>query len=591
MTAGTVGPGDSGGHVGSLVSWNPAPADRFHAPLSSTGLIGSTGAQPDFQAMVPLPATSPTGGGTSGGSTGMASIPVNALRFIGDTSYISQSETTVGVTTSGGTTYVLGGFNDARFFFCPALPAGDCPSGWTFSLSGFSLAKVTSSGPQFLASDDLPGIIYTSTVNKNFLGFLVSFGDPSIASGPNGNFYFASLSIDPLTGNNGIALSISNPNLLSDPTSCVTRRAIPWANPCWTTKFIFGALTGFISDGKPSHVPPTFEDKELVAVDQNPSSPFFGDAYVAWDHFNADGTSASFLARCDPTLSCVMLAGGTLPALSGPDPFAAFTTPAVAPNGAVYVTWCNFGTFTTLGPISCRARASPAGGVRFGPTQTIVSFEGAGTTFPSFSGLLGYATEQFRTFSIPSLAASGSASGTGAGSNTVYFVIDTCTSGNYYGFFAPAIPGNCASSAILFANSADGGTTWSTPIVIADGHVNVQPWVTADPSNGNVSVVYYTTQFDPFNHRIDVVSQSTKDGGATFHEWRLTNVSNEPNSEPMMYDYLVPAGFGGSFLVPQYGDYFQAVGANGKLYVVFTGNYNVELGAFQDDPFLTIVSS
>jgi hypothetical protein len=59
----------------------------------------------------------------------------------------------------------------------------------------------------------------------------------------------------------------------------------------------------------------------------------------------------------------------------------------------------------------------------------------------------------------------------------------------------------------------------------------------------------------------------------------------------MMYNYLAPSGFGGSFLVPQYGDYFQAVGANGKLYVVFTGNYNVELGAFQDDPFLAIVSS
>lgn len=593
-TAGLAGPSPSAtaSNVSALVSYNPAPGNRFHAPLSSIGLAGLADAHPDYLAQVPANANPAINPGATADPSGMTNVSVNAMRFIRDGSYMPQSETTVGVTTSGGTTFVLGGVNDARFFFCSALPTSDCPDGWTFSLSGFSVASVSSGGtPTLLASNDLPGILYRSSINPQFVGFLVSWGDPSIEAAPNGAFYYASLAIDPNTGNNGIMIAESNAQLLSNPTSCVTPQNMPWTNPCWQTKFVFGSLTGFLVGGKASHVPGTFEDKELIAVDQNPSSSFFGDVYISWDHFNPDGTSASYLARCDPSLNCAMLAGGALPALSGPDPFAGFTTPTVAPNGAVYVTWCNFGTFTTLGPISCRVRGSPAGGNAFGPIVDVLSFEGTGTTFPNYAGLMGFATEQFRTASIPSLASFGSASASGAGSNSLYFVIDACTSGNYYGFLAPALPGNCGTSAILYATSADGGATWSAPTALADGTVNVQPWVTVDPSNGNVFVVYYTTQFDPFNHRTDVVSQASTDGGQTFTQHRITSVSDEPNSDPAMYDYLAASGFGGSFIVPQYGDYFQAVAMNGVLYVSFTGNYVVELGTFQADPFLAIVSS
>ena len=173
----------------------------------------------------------------------------------------------------------------------------------------------------------------------------------------------------------------------------------------------------------------------------------------------------------------------------------------------------------------------------------------------------------------------------------MFFVIDLCTSRDYYGFFDPIFPGNCGTSGIMYSKSSDGGATFSTPTLLADTGVNVQPWVTVDPSNGNVSVVYYTTQFDPFNHRIDVVSQFSKDGGATFQEWRVTSVSNEPDSDPVMYDSTIASGFGGSFVVPQFGDYFQGVAMNGVLYVSFSGNYAVEQGTFQTDPFLAIVPS
>jgi hypothetical protein len=103
-----------------------------------------------------------------------------------------------------------------------------------------------------------------------------------------------------------------------------------------------------------------------------------------------------------------------------------------------------------------------------------------------------------------------------------------------------------------------------------------------------VYVLFYTNQFDEFKHRLDVVAERSTDGGSTFTELRLTSVSNEPNSDPTMYDYLFPNGFGGSFVVPQLGDYFQGVALNGKLYVLFTADYAAMLGTYQSDPFLLV---
>jgi len=100
-------------------------------------------------------------------------------------------------------------------------------------------------------------------------------------------------------------------------------------------------------------------------------------------------------------------------------------------------------------------------------------------------------------------------------------------------------------------------------------------------------VVYYTTQYDPFNHRIDVVAQESIDGGSTFHQFRVTRVSNEPDSDPNMFFYL--GDFGGSWTTPQYGDYFQATAVGGTLWVLFTANYVVEHGTFQADPFLAVL--
>ncbi len=555
-----------------LLSYNPGTAAKFHAPLSSMAIVAIN------QGGAPLPrgvdVASP-----AVPTPDLASIPVNGIRFINDTSYMPQSETTIAVDPSN-TNHVVGGVNDARFFFCGSLPASDCPNGYSLSLSGFTVSA--DGGHTVLKGSVLPDLRenVANATGVFFPEVLISWGDPSIVPGVSGNFYYASLAISANSSANGIELAVSNSNLFSPTANCSALLSTPLVpvypitNNCWTPTLVAGNLTDHAG---------SFEDKELVAVDRDASSPFYGDAYVSWDHFKPNGTTASWLARCTPALVCMMLAGGGLPPLSGSDLFPVFTTPSVGTDGAAHVTWCNYGTFTTLGPISCRVRSTAPNGGAFGLIHNVLSFEGIGTTFPTYTGLVGFATEQFRTDAIPVIAAD-----TSQTSNNLYFTVDVCIAGNYYNVLGASEPGDCGESGVLFSRSLDGGATWSPPVLLSTAGVNVQPWVTVDALNGAVIVAYYTTQFDAFNHRIDVVADVSNDEGQTFHQVRVTNVSNEPNSDPAMYNYLAANGFGGSFIVPQYGDYMQVAALGGQLWVSYTANYAVEVGTFQTDPWLTL---
>jgi hypothetical protein len=545
-----------------MASYNPAPANSLHAPLSAAGIIGLSGAKPNAEN-----ASSQTS--WSGDPSNLQTIHQNAVRFVNDTSYFPQSETTVAVDPNN-LNHVVGGFNDAKFFFCGVLPQ-DCGNNVPASISGFTTS--TDGGRTVAKGSDLPDVSANGVP-------LVSWGDPSLAPSVDGNFYYASLAINSFSSifGNGIMIAKSNANLFNPNVSCVTSASSPYVNPCWNAVFINGSTAYPVF---------TFEDKDRISVDRDPTSPYYGSVYVGWDHFFIDGTSASYLARCTPSLSsCTMISP------IGSDIFVAWTTPVVDKNGNVYVSWCNFGTFTTYGPVTCRIRSSPPGGNNFGPASNVLSYMGAGTQLPSDTVVIGWATEQFRTGAgLISVSADLSPR-----SNNLYFTTTVCSSGHYYALspaFAPVAadnPGDCGQSSIIFTVSTNNGQTWSSPISVSKPAVNDQAYVTVDPTLGIVYVVYYTTQYDQFNHRIDVAASVSFNLGKTFHQVRVTSVSDEPNSDPNMYNYVTPSGFGGSFSVPQYGDYFEATARWGVLWVLFTGNYAVEQGTFQTDPFLAVAN-
>jgi hypothetical protein len=531
------------------------------------GLLALTNATSSVQSQ-PIQTTHPRD------PAGPQTIQQNALRFNTDNSYFPQSETSVAVDPNNPS-HIVGGFNDEKYFFCPVLPA-DCGSSFPPTVSGFTASA--DGGSSVAKSGDIPSP--DGPAPNGF--FLTSWGDPSVAASVDGNFFYASIGVNKYSSRfgNGIVIAKSNANLFNVSISCETPYSTPSINPCWSTITVFGNFNLPVF---------TFEDKDRIAVDRDPSSPYYGSVYIAWDHLLASfGRSAGFLARCDGNLvSCTMLweRSGAQEPLTGADPYVAWTTPVVDKQGNVHLAWCSFGTFTTLGPVSCRTRSSAPGGTHFGPPSNILSYMGNGTTLPNDTVVIGWATEQFRTapglFSITNDLS--------PKSNSLYFTVQVCTSGHYYqfsGFFGDDNPGNCAQSAVLLAQSTDSGASWSNPVTLSKPSVNDQPNVTVDPLTGTVYVVYYTAQNDPFSHRIDVVASISNNQGQTFHQARVTSVSDEPDSDPNMYDYLIGGGFGGSFTVPQYGDYFEAAAASGTLWVLFTGNYQVEQGTFQADPFL-----
>lgn len=558
-----------------MASYNPPSAHRFHAPISAMGLVGLANASRGL-----LNITSPSIAGSTPASSpqpaslGPQTIRQNALRFIIDNSILPQSETSIAVDPNNSSR-IVGGFNDANFLLCGAIPL-ECGGTIAASITGFTISDdggITAAKTGHLPDLDVNG------------SFLVSWGDPSVAPSVDGNFFISSLAFQPanIVLGNGIMIAKSNSNLFDRNVPCTTTLFDPTTSPCWNARIVFAHL------GFPVF---TVEDKDRIAVDRDPNSPFFGSVYIAWDHFASDGTSSSYLARCDGSLiQCTMVSGGAQPTISGSDLFTAWTTPAVDKNGNVAVAWCNFGTFITFGPVNCRIRSSAPGGTAFGQTQNILSYMGTGTMLPDDTVIIGWATEQFRTGpGLISLAVD-----TSPLSGNFYFTTQICVSGHYYVIpreftLGPAdTPGDCGRSEVILARSTDGGATWSNPIAVSKPSVNDQSFASVDPTTGQLYVVYYTAQFDPFDHLIDVVAVISRDGGQTFHQIRVTKVSNEPNSDPNMYNYLIPAGLGSSFIVPQYGDYFEATANAGTLLVLFTANYAVEAGAFQTDPFLVAV--
>src|SRR5207302_4197974 len=103
----------------SLVSYNQGMAPTYHPPLSSMGMaaVNRVFGQLPRTGSVNRPAPTPD----------LASIPVNGFRFVNDTSYMPQTETTVDLDPAS-INHVVGGVNDFRFFLCgPPLPASTCP--------------------------------------------------------------------------------------------------------------------------------------------------------------------------------------------------------------------------------------------------------------------------------------------------------------------------------------------------------------------------------------------------------------------------------------------------------------------------------
>lgn len=109
---------------------------------------------------------------------------------------------------------------------------------------------------------------------------------------------------------------------------------------------------------------------------------------------------------------------------------------------------------------------------------------------------------------------------------------------------------------VFFAKSIDGGNTWTTPILVNDDVTSAHQfftWMDIDQTTGHLYFVFYDRRnHEPSNLKTDVYMAISQDGGQSFENRRISESPFVPN----------PGIF--------FGDYTNVVAHNGKVHPIWT---------------------
>ena len=238
-----------------------------------------------------------------------------------------------------------------------------------------------------------------------------------------------------------------------------------------------------------------FNDKPMIAVDTNPSSPFRDNVYVAWDNASlnqgkSSANDALLFARStdggktfSSPKSVNNLTGGPSEVI-GADPF-------VGPNGEVYVAWHDIENNRLM------FNSSFDGGITFGSEQeiapTVVAFDDGIPAMASRRALLYPACDADRS--------------SGANRGTLY-----CS-------WMDETPAN--GTDIFVARSAARGAKWSGKVRVNDDPAGVgkdqfNQWLSVDPVTGSVNLSWNDARNDPNDVKTDIYFAQSTNGGLAF---------------------------------------------------------------------------
>jgi hypothetical protein len=243
------------------------------------------------------------------------------------------------------------------------------------------------------------------------------------------------------------------------------------------------------------------EDKQWVAVNDDPSSPYRDHVYSMWSVFNNNTTKIRIAVSRDRGLTFSKAVTITAPSQTGPS--NTYIYPSVDAAGDLYVAFTSFPLNANQAPPTIYVSRSTDDGQTFAPFVAAVKNVGVlpTTDLPNTLFRDGI-TENFTT--------------------------------------SPTYPGHLyltyedwdgTQMDVKFTQSTDGGFTWSAPVVINDAANSsttdqLQPSVAAGP-NGAVAVAFYdrrqscprdrsvlTADIGQTNFCIDTSLQAYKDSGA-----------------------------------------------------------------------------
>lgn len=330
-------------------------------------------------------------------------------------------------------------------------------------------------------------------------------GDPTTAIGLNGRWY-----VNYIDNSYGMGISYSDNQ-----------------GQTWTAKTV-------------APNPGQLADKNHMWIDNSADSPYEGNLYIAWTDFGGSNDGKIVLARStdngETWESGVGISAGTN------SPFDHGVNIQTGPNGEVYVVWAIYDNW----PVDENA---------IGMAKSLDGGETWETAFRIIENLSGIRNSETaknqRVNSFPVCAVDNS---NGPDRGAIYV---TWTNRGVPGINT----GNDID--IYMIKSSDGGTTWAEPVRVNQdeaglGHQHYFPWITVDPENGLISLVFYDDR-NVGGADCEVFCANSEDGGLTWEDFKVSDVSFTPAPIP---------GLAGGYM----GDYLGIIARGGWVYPVWPDN-------------------
>ncbi len=210
--------------------------------------------------------------------------------------------------------------------------------------------------------------------------------------------------------------------------------------------------------------------------------------------------------------------------VSGTDNEAFVSTPTVAADGRIFVSYLNTRNLTTGRDDVRVVEVSPTTGARVAGPFTIQSEIADGATDYPFDqdGRQTYQDSQFRTWAAGDLTADPTNS---AHLAMVWSDMRNSTQP------APADPYTAkTNSDVIVSQSFDHGRTWSSPVALKLAGDQFMPWGAYD-KNGLLRIGYFDRSVDPANHLYGYsIATENSAGSLTFATKTITTASSDPTT-------------------------------------------------------------
>ena len=353
-------------------------------------------------------------------------------------------------------------------------------------------------GELWYGSDDFPGV--SSTIGVA--------GDPSTAFDVNGNFFMSTMKLP----------SYDNFLIQKSADKGITWLSTPVNGNAQTT---YGSF-----------------DKEMIASDNMPNSPYVNNIYCTWLDFNGPNWETKFNRSIDGGTSFL----SSIPLKSTYWGYGQGANVQTGPNGEVYVCWADYvGSFPATGIGFVK---SVDGGVSFTPAS--VAFPCSGIMMSNAGDPLFNYT---RVNDFPAMA-----------------VDKSCwsTRGRIYITY-PEKQGGIGKSIIQVRYSDDQGNTWSSAktVSISNATQSWFPWIAVDDATGIINVIYYAFDNIGSPAETNTYVAFSSDGGSSYTNIKVSDVPH--TTAP------IPGPFNDGYA----GDYIGITAYGGKAYAAWMDNRNV----------------